>query len=298
MSSIKQVLCPVDFSEAGEAAISEAFACAHRQDAVLHLLHVDVLYDHDPYGAKHLQPEDLEISERTNTYYDEIIARFGSRGINIVRAEVRAIAAATGICTYAEEHKIDLIVTGSHGRRGVKHWLLGSVTEETIRNTPCPVLTVRAQRPEHRRGLYQRILVPTDLSEVADRTVRYARQAAANADGELLVLHVVNRAPIHDVYGWPQSSEWLQQALSTSEARLKRLTAEKGPTVKSQIKVAMGTPHQEIAAWAKEAEADIILMPHHSNNQIVDYFIGSTTERVLRETACPIFTIPVDRLHY
>lgn len=297
MSSIQNVLCPVDFSPAGEGAVAEAFACAQHQNAVLHLLHVDVLYDHDPYGAR-LKPETLPLSERVNAYFDKIIALHGARGTEIKRTEVRALAAATGICTYAAAHKIDLIVTGSHGRRGIKHWLLGSVTEETIRHTPCPVLTVREARPEDQRGRFKRILVPSDLSAVADRTFAYARQAAAQSGGELLVLHVVNKAPIPDIYGWPSSSDWLDLAHQSSLGHLQRLLAKDGPAVPVEIAVVEGTPHQEIAAYAQAKAADIILMPHHSNTQLIDYFIGSTTERVLRQAPCPVLTIPVERLHY
>ena len=46
---------------------------------------------------------------------------------------------------YAKEHNIDLIVQGTHGRRGIKHMLLGSVAENIVRYAPCPVLTVRNQ---------------------------------------------------------------------------------------------------------------------------------------------------------
>ncbi len=298
MSSIQNVLCPVDFSPAGEGAIAEAFACAHRQNAVLHLLHVDVLYDHDPYGAARLKSETRPLGERANAYFDKIIAQHGARGTEIKRTEVRALAAATGICDYAVSHNIDLIVTGSHGRRGIKHWLLGSVTEETIRHTPCPVLTVREARSEDQRGHFKRILVPSDLSAVADRTFAYARHAAAQSGGELLVLHVVNKAPIPDIYGWPSSNDWLDLARKSSQAHLRGLLKTDGPEVPVEIEVIEGTPHREITAYAQAKAADIILMPHHSNTQVIDYFIGSTTERVLREAPCPVLTIPVERLHY
>ena len=49
------------------------------------------------------------------------------------------------IVKYAKERGIDLIVQGTHGRRGVKHMLLGSVAENIVRYAPCPVLTVRNQ---------------------------------------------------------------------------------------------------------------------------------------------------------
>jgi nucleotide-binding universal stress UspA family protein len=55
--------------------------------------------------------------------------------------------APTEICNFADENAFDLIVMGTHGRRGVKHLLLGSVAERVVRTASCPVLTVRAPKP-------------------------------------------------------------------------------------------------------------------------------------------------------
>jgi nucleotide-binding universal stress UspA family protein len=56
-------------------------------------------------------------------------------------------APAVAIVDYAARGKIDLIVTGTHGRGGVAHMVMGSVAERIVRTAPCPVLTVR--HPEH-----------------------------------------------------------------------------------------------------------------------------------------------------
>jgi nucleotide-binding universal stress UspA family protein len=55
--------------------------------------------------------------------------------------------AAAGIVAYAKEQQVDLIVLGTHGRRGWSHVMMGSVAEKVVRTAPCPVLTVR--HPEH-----------------------------------------------------------------------------------------------------------------------------------------------------
>ncbi len=61
-----------------------------------------------------------------------------------VRHELREGKPFVEITNYARQHDIDLIVMGTHGRGGISHLLLGSVTENVIRTAPCPVLTVRA----------------------------------------------------------------------------------------------------------------------------------------------------------
>jgi len=64
-----------------------------------------------------------------------------------VRALVASDAPALAIVEYATRERIDLIVTGTHGRGAVAHFLMGSVAERVVRTAPCPVLTVR--HPEH-----------------------------------------------------------------------------------------------------------------------------------------------------
>jgi nucleotide-binding universal stress UspA family protein len=60
---------------------------------------------------------------------------------------VTSLWPAEAIVAYAKSHAIDVIVIGTHGRRGVEHLLMGSVAERVVRTAPCPVLTVR--HPEH-----------------------------------------------------------------------------------------------------------------------------------------------------
>jgi nucleotide-binding universal stress UspA family protein len=64
-----------------------------------------------------------------------------------VLKEIREGSPFYEIIRYAKERDIDLIVMGTHGRSGLVHVLLGSVTEKVVRKAPCPVLTVR--HPEH-----------------------------------------------------------------------------------------------------------------------------------------------------
>jgi nucleotide-binding universal stress UspA family protein len=69
-----------------------------------------------------------------------------SENLQVTRA-VRHGVPYHEICKYCKEEKIDLIVLATHGRTGLAHLLLGSVTERVVRSSPCPVLTVR--HPEH-----------------------------------------------------------------------------------------------------------------------------------------------------
>ncbi|CAM2066045.1 Universal stress protein [Sulfidibacter corallicola] len=296
MSSIGRILFPTDFSESSEAAAVEAFAIAGLQNAEIHLLHINLLFENDPHqfpsNATH-PPKD--ISPATEKKFEVLIEKHGSGNLDITQAEIRSIAAGSAIVEYARDHDFDLIVMGTHGRRGLRHWMLGSTAEETVKTAHCPVLTVRNRRSEGNPAHFERILVPTDFSAGADETVRYARIAAAKSEGELLLLHVIPAPTIPDLYGWPinPTDNHYDKATTESHKHLDRLMAEEGPQIKFETHVTRGNPHRQIVAFAKEHEASIILMPHRGADSIFDHFIGSTTERVLRSAECPVLTLPL-----
>jgi nucleotide-binding universal stress UspA family protein len=143
--NVTRILVPTDFSHTADVALTYAKTLAGQLDASLHLIHVFA----DPYVVTPFDVETpMEPELRKRTLEDAracLLKRFDAeeeqrfRGI---RAVVTGLAAKQ-IAKYAADHTIDLIVMGTHGRRGVAHLLLGSVAEHVVRIAPCPVLTVR-----------------------------------------------------------------------------------------------------------------------------------------------------------
>jgi nucleotide-binding universal stress UspA family protein len=140
------VLVPTDFSDTADSALVYATMLAARLGASLHLLHVFS----DPYMLPTYAPD--VYSEVPAVLREEALQRvdeeLGIRVATIVLSVPASKAVVTGpaareIVRYAAAHGIDLIVMGTHGRRGVAHLLLGSVAEHVVRTAPCPVLTVR-----------------------------------------------------------------------------------------------------------------------------------------------------------
>jgi nucleotide-binding universal stress UspA family protein len=145
MRPIRRILFPTDFSEYAEDAWPYAVRFAKEFDAELHLLHVvapppalvyteSIVYD----------PKDLEDSRVADA---EV-----ALGRLVGAAQDLELTARSRVCTgvpfheileYARGQDIDLIVMATHGRTGLAHALLGSVTEKVVRRAPCPVLTIR-----------------------------------------------------------------------------------------------------------------------------------------------------------
>ena len=148
---LRKILCPVDFSDLSFNALQFAADLAATFQAELHLLHVFEGYDAislNPELAMSPMPEWLP---KLRLLCHEKLAALPSpelaaRCSAIVRAD-REGPAIHEILTYAAHEKIDLIVLATHGRTGLKHLLMGSVSENVVRSATCPVLTIRGTYP-------------------------------------------------------------------------------------------------------------------------------------------------------
>ncbi len=146
----KNILVPTDLSEGAEEALDYACELATMFGAKLHLVNV--------IGSPALGVPELGVA-LTSTVIDQIIhdnqqaldklAETKKCSANIGEVLLRTGDARDVINQAAKEVHADLIVMGTHGRRGVSRALLGSVTESVVRTAPCPVLTVRAHTTVH-----------------------------------------------------------------------------------------------------------------------------------------------------
>ena len=141
---ITTIMVPTDFSYASDAALGYARMLAARFGASLHLLHV---LD-EPGSWSEVYAAIPDVRDRLTADADRRLAALAACLPANLRAtsEVLNGAPVPTIVRVAESRGIDLIVMGTHGRRGMGHLLLGSVAERVVRLAPCPVLTVREQR--------------------------------------------------------------------------------------------------------------------------------------------------------
>lgn len=141
-----EILVPTDGSAAAERAIEHAVDLATRYDARIHAFYV---VDTSAYaaleGAGTVVVDALEDQGREAV--GRIIAAAEDAGVPAERV-VREGSPHRNILDYVDEAGIDLVVMGTHGRRGIDRYLLGSVTERVVRSSPVPVLTVRVEESE------------------------------------------------------------------------------------------------------------------------------------------------------
>jgi nucleotide-binding universal stress UspA family protein len=145
-----RVLVTTDFSELGDQAIGHAFRVAADHGAQVLLCHViealptpNPLYAHY-YSTELFRPEMRhQVEQQARDALLERVPKEGALAAVPHRAVVVEGDPVTQILRVAREEKVDLVVIASHGRAGVRHFLLGSVVERVIRGAQCPLLVIR-----------------------------------------------------------------------------------------------------------------------------------------------------------
>jgi nucleotide-binding universal stress UspA family protein len=140
-SDYERLLVPVDGSDASMDAVAEAIALADRLGASIHGLYVV-----DPAQFHGFTTEDVAVEhlERTGEAgLADLTERCRSHDVPVETTMERGHP-GEAIVTFAADEGLDCIVMATHGRRGLNHYLLGSIAERVVRHAPVPVLTVRA----------------------------------------------------------------------------------------------------------------------------------------------------------
>jgi nucleotide-binding universal stress UspA family protein len=200
--------------------------------------------------------------------------------------------AADSILALAEAQKVDLIVMGTHGRRGFDRLMVGSVTERVLRKASCPVLAVHKPSPDFRSSREQqnpahvnRIVFCTDFSEKSQRALGHALSLTAKYDAELTLLHVLEDIP-------DRSS--IEEAMTAAMEELDELIPPerpKGGTIKTVVR--RGKAYEQIIQLALEGRSDLVIMAVRGRGALNLAVFGSTTYRVIQLGPCPVLAVHV-----
>ncbi|HVN75864.1 MAG TPA: universal stress protein [Thermoanaerobaculaceae bacterium] len=290
----KNILVPTDFSEFSDKALSAAVELAKRFQSKIFLLHV---VDSLPQQCADQYCIDLSILRQIEE--DSIRGAKEKIQQELSRAHLPGIATETDvregspyqeIVRVQQEKQIDLIVMGTHGRRGLDRFMLGSVTERVVRKAACPVLTVHGRAAEFAEAgrlpttCGGKILLCTDFSERSRRALDYAWSLAAAYNAELTLAHVL------ETLASPSS---LEASVSDARDRLENLAPEGAPQVPSpHVAVRIGKPYEQIIALATEGEFDVVVMSARGEGVRDPAVFGSTTHRVIQLGPCPVLVVP------
>jgi nucleotide-binding universal stress UspA family protein len=283
---LANALLLTDFSPNSELALPYAIALARQYNGKVYVVHVisPEMYEYVPpelvagmrteirnYGQRRMQKL-LNHSEFQQVPHDAV---------------VREGEIWDTLKNLAEDFHIDVIVVGTHGRRGLKKALTGAVAEEVLHLARSPVLTVGPQchgiAPEHKP---KRILYATDFSADSVRAMAYAVSLAQTFGASLVPTYIAPQIA-DDPAAKTRFEEFFEERLQ--ELLVGQISAIPG----RDYRVKFGTPADGILQAAAEENVDLIVMGVRGAGSLLcaARHLGTTADRVVSESCCPVLTV-------
>jgi len=297
MIQLKTILYATDLSVYSESVLEHAVFLASQNRACLHMVHVFDASDepHVPHWQRPPYMESLEsrVRELSMSAMDRLLEGAGAGDLEIVRELLKGRSVAGQILSCAEQIEADLIVMGTHGRRGLRRILLGSVATEVLRLSTCPVLAVPLQQKDSPAQTTSRILVPVDLTDLSSEAIRCGGQLASSYGAEIEFLHVIRKPPhshFHRILD--HSNEAVPTTRSRALSDLRRVVAEAAlPEVRHTMHVTEGPVGPEITRLAEDHHSGLVVMATHEHTGVSRSPSGGVTETVARIAPCPVFVL-------
>jgi len=272
-----RILVPTDGSRSAEAAARHGIVIAAAFDASVHVISVTGENERSDRLAE-AQARDA-ISTLEELFEGELDRS--------CQSAIEHGSPHEAILSYASENGIDLIVMGTHGRRGLSRVLLGSVTARVIRLSNDPVVAVPPHAMGREREGYERILIPTDGSPAATVAVEHGISIAEPLGAAVRVLCVIEGERGLPPIGDPVRDEAVEIVEAVAEQASDR-------EISLTTHVQPGIPHEAINNFVSAHGIDLVTMGTHGRSGIRRHLLGSVTERVLRTSDAPVLTVRQD----
>ncbi|THE64312.1 universal stress protein [Salinadaptatus halalkaliphilus] len=265
----EDVLIATDGSEVASDAASVGVSFAQTLEVTVHVLAVV-----ESSSAGSAQRDKRESDAET------VEAKAANAGCD-VRLDVRTGRPADEILSYTDEHDIDAIVVGTHGRTGLRQALLGSVALAVIRDASVPVLTVGADAVW--TDSIDDVLLATDGMSGAAAATEQALSIAAACDATVHTLYAIDVDP--DV---PELQEGFEEHGRSVTTGVADRATERG--LDATTTLVHGPPHEVIGEYAAEEDVDLLVMGTESKSNLERLVVGSVSQRVVPDAPVPVLT--------
>lgn len=287
--TLKNILFLTDFSEPSASALPFASAIGRTYGSIVHALHIL-----QPSVCTYMAPEVAttllnDKEDRARADMQQVEA--GLTGLRRETIIERGSAVWPVLSKVLEEHEIDLIVLGTHGRTGVQKVLLGSSAEEVFRRGRVPVLTIgpAVRNGAHWGGRFRCVLFATDFNTVSTVAGAYAVSLAQENQARLILLHILSKLG--------QNKAGTSGELSIAEAmhQLHEIVpADAELWCRPQAMVQHGDPDEQILVTANQCGADLIVLGVRGLDpltRVATHLSRAIAYDVVAHAPCPVLTV-------
>jgi len=272
-----------DGSDFSRAALKEVAGWIKRHGGKASLVH-GVFFDEEEFGIAPVQLEKrVELGKKICYQARETaLSEFGIELESLVcEGEPPDVVVNT-----ARGKDADLIALGTHGRKGIKRLLMGSVTSRVIMDSPCDVLVVKRPCGDC-GGRFGSILVPFDGSASSIKALERSCQLSKLDDSEVSALYVIPR--YEEMMGFFKTESVKRSLADEAEkilGKAREAASALGVTIKTDIQE--GQAAEKTVESAGILKSDLVVMGSHGWRGVNKAIMGSTAERVITLASCPV----------
>jgi nucleotide-binding universal stress UspA family protein len=305
----KHVLCATDFSEASDRALTYALAIARSYGADVFVVHAIQPEPREPIPIEPLPKElnlhRLEAEEHMSQLRER--AQINNFSHHLLLEQGRAWDVLASII---QREQVDLLVQGTRGRRGLRKLTSGSVAEEVLRLSPCPVFTVGPNVPAADSGAlkFNRILFATDFGPASAKAFPYALSLAEDGQSDLVLLHMMPPILTSDLgpaaygpaayspstYAAAEFTIWQRTMREESVRRLKELLPT-STRLAAEPEFVTGTDilPEGILETAATRGVDLIVMGANRTSlpRVAAHMPWTVIHEVICRAQCPVLTV-------
>jgi nucleotide-binding universal stress UspA family protein len=286
--NFKKILVATDFSPISEAALPYAAAIARHFGSVLFLVHV---IPSESYGHIPHEERDAALAGMRQEAEERIKALVAASHFASIPCEVIVVHGDVWpvLSSLAQEHDVDLIVTGTHGRHGFQKLLAGSVAGEIFREAVPPVLLVGPEvtvEPESQLHL-ERILCIPDFASESGGAVKYAFALAAAYSAELYFLHVVD-----NVWDEPLCTRMSPEAFFRMRL-LEKGWPHKQDDIEPKLLLEFGSPESLMLETAQKQRVQMIILDVSGTRHpdLSAHLPGPLAYNIVSHARCPVLGV-------
>lgn len=296
----KKILFATSASPACDNAAKVSFDLAQKNNAKLFALHVLGVpsrgFSNTVTDLRSGEEETVDadyrdwVMEELTTTYSAQLADYENTAV-----ELAVGVPATEILRFARKEGVDLIVMGANTRdddpeSARSRSIVGRTMEKVARLAKCPVLIVNRPCTTCWK-LFSNIVYCTDFSAAADNAFEFARTTAEQIGAKLNIFHAFDMS--NSKMGLFPSQTDIERQLENAQKKIdERYVSKLKDYDNYDVEIWEGTPYVEILKFAREKQADLIIMAHHTAEvPAEDAELGSTIEQVVVRSACPVASV-------
>jgi nucleotide-binding universal stress UspA family protein len=269
VGKLEKLLLATDGSQFSEGAIREAINFARKCSSKLYALSVlETNPEYETIGSDVFEKEEAEVTG----HLESVKARASQEGVDCETVFLHGAEPYQQIVDEAAEKKVDMIVIGRRGRKGLMKVLMGEVASKVIGHAPCNVLVV----PKAARIEYRNILVATDGSAHGNAAVSEAIAIAKRCGSNLIALSAMR-------------DESEREEAKNLSSKAVEMAQKEG--VSAEAVTPTGRSFNVIVETAGGRSVDLIVMGTYGKTGVKKLLMGSSTEKVIGNAGCAVLVV-------